>query len=159
MKSSVFEAARWLCALLILVLLIVTVGTDTVSTADAADVAAAVAAQIDMSEMLEADNQMIRRLYGLDPSEYESVILYYPNTNMMAEELLVVKLADTSQQDTVRAAAEQRLQTQKNTFEGYGVEQYAMLSDNAVIEVRGNFVLFLVNAESAAGRKAFLNAL
>ena len=78
---------------------------------------------------------------------------------MMAEELLIVKLSDVSQQEMVRKAVEARIATQKNTFEGYGVEQFEMLSNNAVVEVRGNYVLFVVNAASAEAQKAFLNAI
>ena len=54
---------------------------------------------------------------------------------------------------------EKRIATQKTTFEGYGVEQFEMLSNNAVVELRGNFVLFVVNPSSAAARDAFLGAL
>ena len=86
-------------------------------------------------------------------------MLYYPNTNMMAEEVLILKLADTQQQETVRAAIEARVQTQKTTFDGYGVEQYALLTENCIIDIRGNFVLFVVNADCASAQKAFAGAL
>jgi hypothetical protein len=99
------------------------------------------------------------RLYGLDPASFEGCVLYYPTTNMMAEELLIVKLSDLSQQEAVRAAVEARIATQKNTFEGYGVEQFEMLTNNAVVEVRGNYILFVVNGASAAARDAFLRAI
>ena len=59
----------------------------------------------------------------------------------------------------VRAAMEKRLQTQKNTFEGYGVEQYDLLSNYSVVEVRGNFALFVVNKGYLDAHKAFLGAL
>jgi trehalose-6-phosphatase len=78
---------------------------------------------------------------------------------MMAEEVLIVKLKDMSQQEQVRTAIEKRIETQKTTFEGYGVEQFELLTNNAVVEVRGNFVLFIVNANSAEAQKAFLKAL
>jgi hypothetical protein len=78
---------------------------------------------------------------------------------MMAEELLIVKLSDMSQQDMVRAAAEKRLATQKTTFEGYGVEQFDLLSNHSIIEVRGNYVLFVVNENCDAALKAFRKAL
>ena len=112
-----------------------------------------------MENMLEADNQMVKRFYGLDPSDYAGCILYYPNTNMMAEEVLIVKLKDVSQQQTVTDAIEARLQTQKNTFEGYGVEQYDLLTNHAVVEVRGNYILFVVSPNAEAARKAFRGAL
>ena len=159
LKSSVYEIARWVVVLAAVVTLFVMFGGNTVSSADPVEVAAAVTEKIDMTNMLEGDNTMIKRFYGLDPSEYEACILYYPTTNMMAEELLIVKLSDMSQQETVRAAVEARIATQKNTFEGYGVEQFEMLSSNAVVEVRGNYVLFVVNAASADALKAFLGAI
>ena len=78
---------------------------------------------------------------------------------MMAEEVLIVKLKDLQQQQTVSDAIEARLQTQKNTFEGYGVEQFDMLTNHCYVELRGNFVLFVVNPNADAARKAFLGAL
>ena len=148
-----------LVVLAALVHLFIMFGGNTVSNADIADVEAAVTAEIDMTNMLSGDNKMIKRFYGLDPAQFESIVLYYPTTNMMAEELLIVKLSDMGQQEAVRAAVEARIATQKTTFEGYGVEQFEMLSNNAVVEVRGNYILFVVNANSAAAQKAFLGAI
>ena len=158
-KLSFYEIARWAVVLIALVMLVSMFGGNTASSADAEAVAAAVTETIDMTNMLRAENQMVKRLYGLDPAAFESCILYYPTTNMMAEELLIVKLSDMSQQELVRAAAEARLATQKTTFEGYGVEQFDMLTNASVIEVRGNYVLFVVNSAFAEARKAFLGAL
>lgn len=159
MKKIILEIARWAAVLAAVISLSSMFGGDPVSDADPAAVEEAVVAQLDMSQVLEGDNQMIKRLYGLDPAAYEACVLYYPGTNMVAEELLIVKLADTAQQETVRAAIEARLDTQKTTFDGYGVEQYDMLTNHAVVEIRGNWVLFAVNANSQAALEAFLAAL
>ena len=159
MKISTYEIARWAAVLAALVMLISMFGGNTASSAEAADVAAAVVETIDMTNMVLAENQMVKRLYGLDPASFESCILYYPNTNMMAEEVLILKLKDTQQQESVRAAIEARVETQKTTFDGYGVEQYALLTENCIIDIRGNFVLFVVNADCDAAQKAFAGAL
>ena len=159
MKGAFYEIARWSVLVVAVISLMAMFGGDTVSNADPAEVEAAVTAQIDMTNMLPGDNKMIKRFYGLDPAQFGACILYYPTTNMMAEELLIVKLSDVSQQETVRKAVEARIATQKNTFEGYGVEQFEMLSNNAVVEIRGNYVLFVVNAASADAQKAFLGAI
>lgn len=161
MKSNpvVCEVLRWTAAVLAVVFLFVLFGSNPVSSADPAAVEAAVTARIEMTNMLKADNQMVKRLYGLDPAAYDSCVLYYPTTNMQAEELLIIKLADTAQAEAVEAAIEARLETQKASFDGYGIEQYDMLTNNAVVEVRGNFVLFVVNAASAQARQAFADAL
>ena len=158
-KTGIFEISRWTAVVLALICLLTMFGSNKISNADPAEVEAAVVAQLDMSAMVKADNQMVKRLYGLDPAAFESCILYYPNTNMMAEELLILKLSDTAQQQSVRAAIEARVETQKTTFDGYGVEQYARLTDNCIIDIRGNFVLFVVNADCDAAQKAFAGAL
>lgn len=161
MRSNAFlyEIGRWVAVIAGLVILLVLFGGNSVSGADPQEVAQAVTDVIDMENMQLADNQMVKRFYGLDPADYEGCILYYPNTNMMAEEVLIVKLKDISQQQTVSDAIETRLQTQKNTFEGYGVEQFDLLTNHAVVELRGNYVLFVVSDHAEAARKAFRGAL
>ena len=161
MRSNAFlyEIGRWAAVVVGIACLIVLFGGNSLSGAEPQDVADAVTDVIDMENMLEADNQMVKRFYGLDPSDYAGCILYYPNTNMMAEEVLIVKLKDVSQQQTVTDAIEARLQTQKNTFEGYGVEQFDLLTNHAVVELRGNYVLFVVSDHAEAARKAFRGAL
>ena len=158
-NTFLYEIARWSAAVAAVISLIWMFGGNTASNADPLEVAEAVVETIDMENMLEADNQLIKRFYGLDPASFEGCVLYYPTTNMMAEEVLIVKLKDMSQQEQVRTAIEKRIETQKTTFEGYGVEQFDLLTNNAVIEVRGNFILFVVNADSAEAQKAFLKAI
>ena len=159
MKKLLLEIARWAVALAAVVSLAVMFRSAPISDADPAAVREAVTAQMDLTNVLEADNQMIRRLYGLDIAAYDACILYYPATNMGAEELLIVRLASVDQAQTVQSAIEERLQTQKNTFDGYGVEQYDLLTNHSVVEVQGNYVLFVVAQNAAQVRQAFLGAL
>ena len=79
--------------------------------------------------------------------------------NMEAEELLLLKLRDTSQQEAVRAAVEARLETQKTSFDGYGLEQYDLLTNHSILDIRGNYVLFVVHKDAAAVQQAFRGAL
>ena len=158
-KSLVYEILRWTCVALVLALIIFNGLKNRVSGADPADVVQAVTATVNTDVMQQADAQMVKRLYGIDPGDYESVTLYYPTTNMGADELLIVKLRDLSQQEALSAAAEARLQTQKTAFDGYGAEQFALLSDHALIEPRGNFFLFVVSANADAAAAAFRAAL
>ena len=159
MKTVVFEIIRFVCVALTVVLIVSYAMKNKVSNADIKDVAEAVTAQIDTENMQQADNQMIKRLYGINPDDYEGCMLYYPNTNMDAEELLIVKLSDVSQQSELISAAEKRIDTQKKTFDGYGVEQFALLTDNSVIQASGNYFLLVVSKTSDKAKSAFLGAL
>lgn len=161
MKANpmVYEFARWSVVVLAVVFLLALFGGNSLSDADPTAVEAAVTAQLDLSNLQKADNQMVKRLYGLDPGAYESCVLYYPTTNMQAEELLIVKLTEPAQADALKAAITARLETQKTSFDGYGIEQYDLLTTHAVVEVRGNYVLFVVHAACDQARQAFLDAL
>jgi len=132
--------------------------TGRQSNAPIGDVSHAVYDAVDTSAMQAADNQMIRRLYGLQPADYEGIALYYPVTNMGAEEILIVKLTDMAQQEAVITAINQRVADQINVFEGYGAEQTALLQ-NAVIDVQGNYILLAVHPDGDAARSAFRAAL
>ena len=132
--------------------------TGRVSSAPMESVAEATRSAVSLSSMQQADARMLRRLYGLDPSQLDGWMLYYPADNMDAEELLLVKLCDLSQKDLVVSAMQARKSAQMTNFDGYGVEQYDMLS-KGIIDVQGNYVLFVVHADADAACQAFENAL
>ena len=157
-KIILLEVAKWLCFAGLLALLFVLLSSNRESSADFSTVQEAVVAAADLSPMAQGDNQTFKRLYGLSASDYDGMMLYYPTTNMGAEELLLIKLKDVSQQQAVKDAIESRIETQKKSFDGYGVDQYAML-EKAVVEVQGNYILLVVAADPAPVRQAFLGAL
>lgn len=159
MKSLTLELSRWLFALAVLIFIVLSLSGNTISNAAPETVEAAVTATLDMQSMQKADNQMIKRLYGLNPADFESCTLYCPTSNMGAEELLLVKLTDSAQQQTVSDAVNARLETQRASFDGYGVEQYDILTNHYVLKIRGNWILFVVNPSAKAAQSAFLNAL
>lgn len=157
-KIILLEVLKWLFVAALCVFLYFMLSANRESRAAFSDVQEAVISAADLTLMAEGDNQTLKRLYGLSASDYENVLLYYPTTNMGAEELLLIQLKDLSQQQAVKDAIESRLDTQKKSFDGYGVDQYAML-EKAVVEVQGNYILLVVANDPAPVRKAFLGAL
>jgi hypothetical protein len=77
---------------------------------------------------------------------------------MSANELLVVKLKSMKQQDLVVDCIKTRNQTQKNSFKGYGATQTKLL-ENSITEVRGNYILYVVDEHAATIRDTFVKAL
>ncbi len=157
-KIILLEVLKWLFVAALCVFLYFMLSANRESRAAFSDVQEAIISAADLTPMAEGDNQTFKRLYGLSASDYENVLLYYPTTNMGAEELLLIQLKDLSQQQAVKDAIESRLDTQKKSFDGYGVDQYAML-EKAVVEVQGNYILLVVANDPAPVRKAFLGAL
>lgn len=157
-KAAVFAALKYLLLLALAVFLLSQATGNRVSSAVFSDVEQAVSAAADLEPMTAGDNQMLRRLYGLDPESFEGVLLYVPSYTMSVEELLLVKLTDTAQQDAVREAMEARVASQIDVFSGYGPEQVAML-ERAIIDVRGNYALLIVAEDPDTVRQAFAGAL
>ena len=157
-KFIILEASKWLVVAAMLVFFISLTAGKGDSSAPFESVAEAVTKTLDQTNMTPADNQMVRRLYGLDPAQFEGVLCYSPTTNMNAEEVLLVKLQSDSQQDAVREAIEARRDSQMRTFDGYGFEQYAMLEES-IIEVHGNYILFISSNDPKTTVKAFSDAL
>lgn len=131
---------------------------DRTSKADINAVADETAKAAGFDDMTRAENRMMKRFYGVNPKEYEGAVLYAPQDNMDVHELFIVKLKDVSQQETIERAIEERLDTQIKSFEGYGAEQIALLQKH-VLEVKGNYVFYMVGENAQAARKAFLNSL
>ena len=156
---SIFGPVRIGLVVVLLVFIISLQMGDRVSAAAIEDVEAAVTSSITMDSVEKSTDRMFKKFYGLNASDYESVVLYAPVTNMDAEELLIVKLADTSQAEAVQAAITNRLDTQKNTFEGYAPEQYDLLDNHHIIDVRGNYILYVVHANASAADQAFRDSL
>ena len=131
---------------------------DTISNAQIDTVEKAVVSVSDFKDASPSENRMVKRFYGLNPKDYEGAILYAPSDNMDAKELFLIKLTDVSQSDAVQDAIEERLDTQKKSFEGYGAEQTKLLNDH-VLEVKGNYILYYVGGNTSKVRQAFLDSL
>ena len=144
-------------AALLIFFIVFQVGNKS-SNASLESVSENVVGTLDLEGMQESNNRMFQKFYGLDAEDYEGVTLYSPASNMDAQELLIVKLKDTSQAEAVTEAINSRLETQMNSFEGYGIEQYAMLEDH-ILDVQGNFILYVVNPNAQAADEAFRNSL
>lgn len=158
-KAILYPCIKGVSILLLLVFIIHLSYGGRISKADFTAVSeAVVAASEDLGSMKEADVQMIKRLYNLTPSDYEGVLLYYPTTNMGAEEIFLIKLKDVSQSAAVQEAIQNRTAAQMASFDGYGLTQYAML-ENSVTLVEGNYILYVVSPDPEPVRKAFLNAI
>ena len=155
---SVLTFLRIVMVAALIIFMILLQSRDKTSNASLEDVAQSVAGAIDLEGMEESTNQMFRKFYGLNAGDYEGVTLYAPASDMNAEELLVIKLQDSSQADSVTQAINSRLETQMNSFEGYGVEQYDLL-ENHVLDVQGNFILYIVHPDAEKADQAFRSSL
>ena len=154
----VLLAAKVVCLALIVIFITRQFDTDKESKSDFATVESAVSSASDLNTMQPGDNLMVKRLYGVDPNAYGGVFFYYPTSNMGAEEVLLVKYSSPEQKEEILSAMQKRLDSQLSSFEGYGIEQSAMLK-KAVIEAKGGYALFVSADDPDTVVRAFEGAL
>ena len=100
----------------------------------------------------------LKKYYGLNANDYAGTMLYIPDDVMSVNEILVVKVKDKSQVEDVEKAVEERLSTQKKSFEGYGVKQTRLLH-SAIDETRGYYILLAVSKDADRIEAAFKNSI
>ena len=149
---------KYILILLLTVFVMSLLGSGDISSAKMENVAGKVIQAVGTEELSEADNRMVKRFYGINANDYENVVLYVSDSNMEVEELLIVKLKDTAQSEEVEAAIDKRLNKQLESFEGYGPEQCKLLNDH-VLDVKGNYILYVVDKNAKAADKAFQKSL
>lgn len=79
-KTILLELLRWLCAGLAVVFLVVSFRQEPVSSAAFEDVASAVTAERRPECPAGGQRADVKRLYGLNPSDFDGCLLYYPQT-------------------------------------------------------------------------------
>ena len=100
----------------------------------------------------------LKKYYGLSASDYEGVLYYMANDNMSADEILIIKLSDESQEDEVLEAINDRIDARTEVFRGYMPDEAALLDDSIVVTKSG-FVFFAVSDKAEELLSTFEKAL
>lgn len=94
--------------------------------------------------MQEQSDKNISRYYQVKSDEYEAVVSYGPISFMNVEELTVFYEPSASKRSHLIQKAQQHLDTQIKSFEGYGEAQTQMLKE-AYLEEKGEYVICIVD--------------
>ena len=107
------------------------------------DMSVAVAETITSDHLERNSTRFLKKYFDLNPDDYDGVMIYTPRSNMDAEELVLIKLSSNDQAEAITRQIEARIQSQYEIYEGYAPEEVALL-DGAIIDVQGNYILYVV---------------
>ena len=113
---------------------------------------------IDSDKMIRSENpsRSLKRFFGLNTADYEDVVIYSPASSMDVSEMMIIKLSDKAQIESVEAAIESRISAQTESFGGYAPEQCALLEDY-IVRISDDIVFYAVADNSEELRNAFLD--
>lgn len=157
-KMDVINIAKYLMVLLLVVYVIFLIVREGDSSVSVDTIEQNILKSAEMTGTTKASMQELKKYYGLNAKDYEGICLYIPDDVMSVTEILVVKVKDKSQVESVELAMEERLETQKKNFEGYGVTQTKLIS-SAILESKGYYVLLAVSEEADQIEAAFKESI
>jgi len=112
----------------------------------------------DLSSMRKGDSKALKRYYGLNSNDLEEFYLYLPSSTMDVDEVLIVKVKNKKQIESIEDSMEERANKQLESFKDYAPEQ-ANLIENNEIAVRGNYVIFVISKDAEAIKDKFKEAI
>ena len=108
--------------------------------------------KIDSEDLERGDALTLRKLYNINNMEYENFVLFAPKSNMVADEILVIK-CKPGQIDTVMAKIQKRKESQAETFKRYAHVQYGIVSSSE-LKKKGDYVYYVSAKNMGAINKA-----
>ena len=114
--------------------------------------------EVKFEKMEKGDSKSLKRFYKLNANDYDGFILYTPQSTMDVNEVLIVKVKDKSQIESLEDSIDSRINYQLQSFSGYGPEQCALVNDYE-LKTKGDFVFFAVSENAQQIKEAFLDSI
>ena len=121
-------------------------------------VAGPIEGAINKENLVKAKPREIKKLYDINVSEYDGVLLYVSNNNISSKEVLLVKAKTDEQVNELRTSIDRRLNDRMNDLKGYAPKEEAYI-ENAVVSVRGKYVFVSIGKDSENLKEVFSNNL
>ena len=111
-----------------------------------------------LDEMIKGDGKSLRRFYGINPNDLDGFTIYTPKSNMDVDEMLIAKVKDSSQIETLEESIDDRVNKQIENFNGYGAEQVALL-ENYEIKIKDKYVFYVVSKDAEKIKELFKDSI
>lgn len=158
-KCRRLERVRYaILAVIFVYILILFLTNDTTSSVAFDKIEKAVLDAQGLERMDPGTERELKKFYGLNKKDYENVCFYHDTEAMAVDTILLLRTKDEKKMEAVSKAAEERITTLKQNFDGYGEKQMKLLED-AVIIKKGDLFLLAVSPDAAEIKKAFLESI
>ena len=155
-RLSGLRAAELLLIVFLLIYMILIFRTGNSRDVEMSVISKAIAGGCRLDDLEAGGSGDMKRCFQINGSEYEGYLLYTSDDLMNVNELLIVKIRDVSQFNTLEDAVDKRLEDQKRNFHGYGTEE---LLRNAIIMERGSYFFYAVSDQAEQWEEVFLSCI
>ncbi|WP_125154322.1 DUF4358 domain-containing protein [Clostridium rectalis] len=110
------------------------------------DITSKIIENSNMSNLKEADKSKIKKFYDIDSESLEEFSVYLPSSNILANELAVLKVKELSNVDKIKGKLEKRLEKQSTSFKDYLPDEYYLIQKH-VLKTKDNYILFVISKD------------
>lgn len=139
--SSIYRKKYLVLALVVVLIFVLAYQLVKVKNLDFATLGANIEKKVSMENFVKGNDLSLRKLYGINKIEVEKYISYVPKSNMMANEILIVK-AKPEYVDAILARIQKRVDAQSKSFKNYAPDQYKIMS-SSVLKKKGDYIYFI----------------
>ena len=122
------------------------------------DIEKDISSKVSLDKMEKGNSKNLKRYYGVNSNDLDSFILYTPKSTMDVDEMLIVKVKDESQVQSIEDVIDSRVNKQLESFSGYGPKQCELL-DNYELKVKGKYIFFAVSPKAEEMNEAFKESI
>lgn len=155
---SVSEIMKYVIVVAIILYIAFLLNFSSGSSKSFEEVRKLVEAAIDTKTLQDAGEQGLKRFYSLNAADYDGVLFYESKFNLSAAEVLLIKVKDEDQVDSVVEAINKKQESRKNDFEGYAPQQAKYLEE-AQVSIRGKFIFLSVGENADKYKEIFSKSL
>lgn len=101
----------------------------------------------DVSNMRAEDKEKLKKLYDIDADKLEDFKFYRAESNVKADELLILKVKDKKDIDDIKNKINKRIEKQETSFKDYLPKEYDLIK-NSVVKTKEDFVLFIASSDA-----------
>ena len=139
--SSIYRKKYLVLALVVVLIFVLAYQLVKVKNLDFETLGANIEKKVSMENFVKGNDLSLRKLYGINKIEVEKYISYVPKSNMMANEILIVK-AKPEYADAILARIQKRVDAQSKSFKNYAPDQYKIMS-SSVLKKKGDYIYFI----------------
>ena len=139
--SSIYRKKYLVLALLVVLIFVLAYQFVKVKNLDFATLGSNIEKKVSMENFVKGNDLSLRKLYGINKIEVEKYTSYIPKSNMLANEILIVK-AKPEYADAILARIQKRVDAQSKSFKNYAPDQYKIMS-SSVLKKKGDYIYFI----------------
>lgn len=108
-----------------------------------------------LPEMMELSDSMMLDLLGIKAEFCTEAMVYICADGLQVDEIWLIQASSAESLSTLELLAQSRLDSQKDIYQSYAPDQYAIL-EQGVIVTEGNYLAFIVSKDAHSLDDLFL---